>query len=68
MSLSWEPLPKALVHLSSRHSLKGIYFNQLLYNMFWSLRNIAVNVLKMTFFDFLEKVVFMPSPKGVIAL
>lgn len=68
MSLPCKPLPKALVHLCSRHSLQRVHFYQLLNYVLRPLRNVVVNILKMPLSNLLEEVILMPRSKGIITL
>lgn len=66
--LAQEPLPKRLAHLLSRQPLHRVHTDQPLNHVLRTLRNVLMNVLKLSLSDLLKKVILVLGPKRIIAL
>ena len=66
--LAGEPLPEGLVHLLAGHPLHGVYPHQPLDNVPRLLGEVLVDVLEAALPYFLEEVVLVFCPEGVVPL
>lgn len=63
-----QPLPEGFTHFGGEHPLKRVHSNQSLNDVLAFLGNVVVEVLEMSFSDFLEKLALVFCAEWVVAL
>lgn len=66
--LAGEPLPEGLVHLLAGHPLEGVDPHQPLYDVPGLVGEVLVDVVEAALPDFIEEVVLILGPEGVVPL
>ena len=68
LGVAEEPLPEGLLHLCGLHPLEGVDSDQSFNHMLGLIRDVLVDVLKLSLFNLLKEVVLALGSEGVVAL